>query len=59
MYNYYVCTYVYVYYVYRQMSQRDYSRESDLSIDALSENGTWESFKVDEMSGDYFLRVRR
>lgn len=41
------------------MSQRDYSRESDLSFDGLSENGTWESFKVDEMSGDYFLRVRR
>ncbi|XP_023289907.1 fat-like cadherin-related tumor suppressor homolog isoform X2 [Orussus abietinus] len=36
---------------------RDRSRELDLSIDALLENGTWETFNPDEVSGDHILRV--
>lgn len=41
----------------RQKS-RNRSREFDLSIDTLLENGTWETFSPDTLSGDRIFRVR-
>ncbi|KAJ8667841.1 hypothetical protein QAD02_009504, partial [Eretmocerus hayati] len=38
-------------------SGRERSRESDLSIDSLLENGTWETFTPDGLSGDRIFRV--
>nr|XP_031838717.1 fat-like cadherin-related tumor suppressor homolog isoform X2 [Nomia melanderi] len=36
---------------------RNRSREFDLSIDTLLENGTWETFSPDTLSGDRIFRV--
>ncbi|XP_029031863.2 fat-like cadherin-related tumor suppressor homolog isoform X7 [Osmia bicornis bicornis] len=36
---------------------RNRSREFDLSIDTLLENGTWETFSPDSLSGDRIFRV--
>ncbi|XP_076376857.1 FAT atypical cadherin kugelei isoform X4 [Megalopta genalis] len=36
---------------------RNRSREYDLSIDTLLENGTWETFSPDTLSGDRIFRV--
>ncbi|XP_015586979.1 fat-like cadherin-related tumor suppressor homolog isoform X2 [Cephus cinctus] len=36
---------------------RNRSRDYDLSVDTLLENGTWETFNPDTLSGDHFLRV--
>lgn len=41
----------------RQKS-RNRSREFDLSVDTLLENGTWETFSPDTLSGDRIFRVR-
>ncbi|XP_011501552.1 PREDICTED: fat-like cadherin-related tumor suppressor homolog [Ceratosolen solmsi marchali] len=40
-----------------QKSGRERSRELDLSVDALLENGTWETFSPDGLSGDRIFRV--
>ncbi|XP_014210543.1 fat-like cadherin-related tumor suppressor homolog [Copidosoma floridanum] len=40
-----------------QKSGREKSRESDVFTDALLENGTWETFSPDDLSGERIFRV--
>ncbi|XP_046748553.1 fat-like cadherin-related tumor suppressor homolog isoform X2 [Diprion similis] len=36
---------------------RNQTRDLEHTVDAFSENGTWETFSPDSLSGDHFLRV--
>lgn len=44
---------------YSRQKSRNRTRDIELTVDPFPENGTWETFSPDSLSGDHFLRVRK